>query len=268
MKISFAFGGYAMNHVEDYYKQKELLMDEYENEVRQWLRKQHVKEDVVNYIPFFEDGVVCPERWFADGNEFRPLFILKEASIGIDNISELERYYEKWQSTKFDHVGDEFGDIRIGVNKFKGNNPWMRIVKLAYGLKNAYATGTYCACENVCDVSFVRGKENPNNISGDPIYAYATVNKNYISMVNQIAVVNIKKIAGGKTTKSELSKATKDYSYHLDEPLAGLLYRQIVELIRPTVIIYCSPDISYYMKRYMEISLFLKLPVLRVTILR
>lgn len=238
-----------MNSADSYIKQKETLMCEYEQTVRQWMTELKLDETVIKMIPFLEDGVVCPRIWFKEGNDFRPLFVLKEASIGINSKSELEEYYRKWKSTRFDHVGDEFGDIRIGVNKFKGNNPWIRIIKMAYGLKTAFESGTFCNYDDIVDVSFIKGKPNPNNISGDELYDNATANKNYISMVNQIAVINIKKIAGGTTTKCELSKATKNYTHHLKKPLDNLLYRQIVELIKPTVIVYCSPDISYLMKK-------------------
>lgn len=237
-----------MNSIDTYRKQKELFMSEYEKTVRQWMSDQKLNETVIKLIPFLEDGVVCPETWFKEGNDFRPLFILKEASIGIDCKSELEAYYQKWKLTRFDHVGDEFGDIRIGVNKFKGNNPWMRIVKLAYGLKTAYETGLFCEYNTIVNTSYIEGKLNPDNVSGDSTYAHATANENYISMVNRIAVVNIKKIAGGTYAKSELSKATLHYSKHLDKVLADYLYKQIVEFIKPTVTVFCSPDISSVMK--------------------
>ena len=86
-----------MNSIDTYRKQKELFMSEYEKTVRQWMSDQKLNETVIKLIPFLEDGVVCPETWFKEGNDFRPLFILKEASIGIDCKSELEAYYQKWK---------------------------------------------------------------------------------------------------------------------------------------------------------------------------
>ncbi|MBQ0027982.1 MAG: hypothetical protein KBS96_05200 [Lachnospiraceae bacterium] len=239
-----------INCADEYQKAKALFMSEYENRVRRWLRERNSDETVVKRIPFFEDGIVCPSKWFEENCGFRPLFILKEASIGKDNIFELNDYYEEWNGqTRFDHVGDKFGDIKIGVNKFKGNNPWLRIVKLSYGLKDAYEKREFCRYEDIVDISFIKGEKNPNNISGESIYEYATANDKYISMVNQIAVINIKKVGGGTTTDSELSEETIGYFEHIESPLGEFLYKQIVELINPSVIVFCSPDISYLMKK-------------------
>lgn len=245
-----------MAKAEEYLKCKEIFMGEYERSVRQWLKDRHSDESVVKMIPFFEDGIVCPAKWFEEQNSFRPLFILKECSVGKNYVSELKEYYEEWKGiTRFDHVGDEFGDIRIGAKKFKGNNPWLRIVKLSYGLKTAFEERSFCNYEDVCDVSFIKGKSNPNNVSGGKVYEYATANEHFISMVNQIAVVNIKKVGGGTTTDSELSAETFDYFEHVEKPLGDLLYKQIVEMINPTVIVFCSPDISFLMKKTYGASL-------------
>jgi len=235
---------------DEYYITKAAFFDKYEKSVREWLRQNKSNEDIVTMIPFFEDGIVCPEVWFSKDNNFRPLFVLKETSIGIDDSMKLKEYYNFWgKQTRFDNVCDEFGDIRIGVNRFNSNNPWQRIVKLAYGMKNALEKDIRINYTDIVDMSFKKGKRNPNNVEGNPLYDYSTANTNYISTVNQISIINIKKVAGGTKTNSELSKTSKAYNKHLDGVLGDLFIQQIEELINPNIIVFCSPDISSIIKQ-------------------
>ena len=206
-----------MLNVEEFLCQRKDLMTRYEQEARAYLRKLGRKADFVEQIPFLADGVADANIWCNADNNFRPLFITKEASIGFDSVIGLPEYYRKWDgSTYFEHVDDPFGDIKIGVNKFASNNPWQRIIKLARGLEllcknkefHEYSSLNYFGFET-------GGLRNTNNVSGDPVYEFQTANENYISTVNQIAVINIKKLAGGTNVGSELSVESGFYLDHM-----------------------------------------------------
>ena len=108
-----------MLNVEEFLCQRKDLMTRYEQEARAYLRKLGRKADFVEQIPFLADGVADANIWCNADNNFRPLFITKEASIGFDSVIGLPEYYRKWDGiTYFEHVDDPFGDIKIGVNKF------------------------------------------------------------------------------------------------------------------------------------------------------
>lgn len=230
-----------MISAKEYVSQKAKLMADYEKAVREWLRnKGGIGAEIADKIPFLCDGVATPEHWFSSGNDFRPLFILKEASIGINNVSELDSFLEKWGGiTRFEHVEDPFGDIKIG----SFTSPWGRVLKLTKGLEVMRLRNEHYGYYED-DFGFkCGGEENPNKITGNSKYDYRTANQNYLSTVDKIAVINIKKIAGGTSASSDLSTATQYYTRHLEAPLGELLLKQI-ELIDPTIIVFCSPEIS------------------------
>ena len=83
----------------EYILQKNELLDEYEERVRAWL-KENDKYDISEKIPFFRDGVTCPEIWFKPENNFRPLFILKEVSLGKDYVRDIDGFMKTWGNQK------------------------------------------------------------------------------------------------------------------------------------------------------------------------
>lgn len=240
----------------EYVSQKKALISEYEDTVRMWLKSNgKIDPEAADKIPFLADGAAAPERWFSPGNDFRPLFILKEASIGINNLSELDSFLMKWGgATRFEHVEDCFGDIKIGVNKFEGRNPWIRVAMLAKGMETYFAEGRIPDYEELRIFQFKEGgKKNPDNVSNDPNYACQTANKEYLDIIDRIAVVNMKKLAGGTNAGSNMSIASGWYLDHISNEnpeLETLFIRQIL-MLDPTVIICCGIENKKCISEYL-----------------
>lgn len=214
----------------EYRKCNERLMQEYEQRVRTWL-KDCGEEELSKIIPFFRDGVTCPEVWFKEGNTFRPLIILKEVSLGVNCLKELPGFLNKWGNPQyFEFVENPFDDIKVGSFK-----QWRRIVRLVAGLEEVH-NGTDLNYMNL-DLNYSEGEAYSGDVEAYKTkgYAYRTANKNYESVVNRMAVIEIKKIGAGQSVNSELSDKTRHFAEHI-EPFKDLLIRQI-ELIDPTVII-------------------------------
>ena len=234
------------------YRTKNIeLLTEYERRVRRWLvEDMGVDTELAERIPFFRDGVVCPEKWFSDGNGFRPLFLLKEVSLGIESLNELDDYFDKWgNKTTYEFVENPFDDIRIGCFTM-----WRKIAALAKGLESVY-NGDGIRKYNISEFAYKRGNEvYTGSIKGylgkDYKYGARTDNCAYNDTMDRIAVLDIKKIGGGVSAGSPLSKATLHYSDHI-KPFEDLMCQQI-ELINPTVIICCSHEFSS-MKQLAEI---------------
>jgi len=222
----------------EYREKKEKLMQEYEAAVRKWL-KDNGKDELSEKIPFYRDGVTCPEVWFKENNNFRPLFILKEVSTGKNTIAELDDYLEVWgHKTCFEFAEDPFDDIKYGYF-----TTWQRIARLAKGLEEMYLSSTFCDYYKH-DFSFVDGGlEYLGNNNGYRInHPCQTANTTYNEIINKIAVIDIKKVGGGTKTNSELStKGSVYYTSHIESPLDDLFIRQI-KLINPTVIICCGRE--------------------------
>ncbi len=224
----------------------EKLMIEYEQTVRELLADEAGTE-LSEKIPFFRDGIVCPEVWFQSENNFRPLFIMKEVNIGKKHISELDEYLEKWGcSTQFDFVTNKFDDVQVGTFP-----TWIRIAKLAKYLENVYEDCNMPLpngfdCEDDKTMSFEPGGEKySGDIVGyktDKSRCTRTANREYDRIINQIAVINFKKVGAGADTQSEISTKSGYFREHIkNDKLATLLHKQI-ELINPTVIIRCGRE--------------------------
>jgi len=224
-----------MKSINEYVSEKNLLLDKYEKRVRTWLKKDD-KHNISEKIPFFRDGVVCPEVWFAPGNDFRPLFILKEVSLGIDEIKCLDCYLETWGNQKtFEFIENPFDDVQVG--KF---TLWRKIVALAKGLCDVH-NGLSVPEYDIGSFAYMPGGQKyTGNIKGYIDYGEVTANPLYNEFVKKIAVLEIKKIGGGRSVGSELSLATKYYSEHIN-PFEDLILEEI-ELINPTVIICCCKE--------------------------
>lgn len=220
--------------VNEYMFKKNELLDEYEKRVRKWLEEKGEKE-IAYKIPFFRDGITCPEVWFKPGNEFRPLFILKETSLGIDKIEELNDFLNVWgNQTRFEFVENPFDDVKVG--QF---TTWKKIAALAKGLEDAN-NGLGIREYNLKEFSYQPGEKYQGDIEGYRRYGSRTSNSLYNDIMSKIAVLEIKKIGGGTLAQKELSIATGYYSEHI-EPFKDLICKQI-ELINPTVIIGCCRE--------------------------
>ena len=219
----------------EYIQKNNILLDEYEKRVRAWLKESGAKE-IADKIPFYRDGVTCPDVWFKPGNDFRPLFILKEVSIGKDFVNDLSNYLKIWGNQKnFNFVENPFDDVKIG--QF---TTWKKIAALAKGLEDAH-NGLGMREYKIDEFAFQSGGEKyEGNIKGYNEYGERTANDLYNDIINKIAVLEVKKIGGGRSVGSELSLATKNYSKHI-EPFKDLICEQI-ELINPTVIIGCCRE--------------------------
>jgi len=216
---------------EKYRIENNKLMQEYEKRVRNWLSITGNAE-VAEKIPYFRDGIVCPEKWFENDNEFRPLIILKEVSLGINQLDELDGFLNLWGNPKyFEFVENPFDDIRIGTFA-----QWRRIARLVKGLEDIY-NGADSSDYYKHNLDFVTGGEiYQGNIEGyKTVNNQRTANVEYNDIVDRMAVLEIKKVGAGQSVGSELSIATKHYTEHI-EPFQDLLCQQI-DLINPTVII-------------------------------
>lgn len=221
----------------EYRERQSQLLDEYEARVRAWLNKSG-EQELAEKIPFFKDGVVNPEKWFAEGNDFRPLFILKEVSLGKDNLSDVDCFLRKWgNQTTFDFAENPFDDIKVGLFTL-----WRKIAALTKGLE-AVQRGEQWYEYDIAEFAYkTGGDEYTGDIEGYKEYHARTANSLYNDMIERIAVLEVKKIGGGRDVNSELSIATRHYTEHI-EPFCDLICREI-ELINPTVIICCSRE--YY----------------------
>lgn len=225
-----------MINATEYREKKERLLTEYEQKVRSWLREKN-KGELADNIPFFRDGVVCPEVWFQEGNDFRPLFILKEVSIGINDVSKLDSYLEYWGNTKcFEFVENYFDDIRIGSAKSK---TWKKIAKLAKGMYEIHS-GKDKIDYNKYNFDFITGGEKyAGSIPGYlKEFSQRTANQEYIDIIDRIAVIDLKKVGGGTKVESKLSLEFEHYTNHISQ-FSDLLCEQI-KLIDPTVIVCCG----------------------------
>ena len=93
MDIDLNKGDKIMITVNEYITQKNKLLDEYESKVRNWL-KEKGKCDISEKIPFFRDGVVCPEKWFAEGikniDELNAMLLSREEEKATENGSSFD----------------------------------------------------------------------------------------------------------------------------------------------------------------------------------
>ena len=223
-------------------KQTELL-NEYEERVRKWL-KDKGENQIAEKIPFFRDGVTNPEVWFAPGNNFRPLFVLKDVSLGVDKVSDVDQFLKTWGNQKqFDFVENPFDDVKIG--KFI---LWRKIAALTKGLEDIYLEKGFSDYGKY-DFSYqTGGMQYTGDIEGYKDYGFRTSNPLYNDMIEKIAVLEVKKIGGGRDVNSELSIATRHYAEHI-APFRDLICREI-ELINPTLIICCSRE--YFTQNLLE----------------
>ena len=219
---------------QEYRSKHEELMAKWESEARSWLLNTR-NDDLAQNIPFFRDGVTCPEVWFEDNNSFRPLFILKEVSTGKNKIDEVQDFLSIWGNKRtFEFAQYEFDDIKVGTF-----SQWKRIARLAKAFETVH-NGTFPCDYSKYDMSFWdNGKLYSGNILGykDPEgkNSKRTANPTYNDIINKIAILELKKVGAGQTVTSELSLATEYYTNHIEKFKSNL--SEQIKLINPTVII-------------------------------
>lgn len=199
-----------MNKAQEYRKEHLVLMKEWEQEGRKWIGSFKDKE---SRATFYSDGVINPEVWFEKGNKTRPLFVLKEVHENPPKNS----------NKHLDFVG---ADEDIWEGKFR---TWRRVGVLARGI--------FSVIENNGEV--------PNYDE-----SYYMDEKSYQSVLKRIAVINLKKFAGGKSGQDAYSKATIVFPKHAEFAEADnrqYLSKQI-QLISPNIIICCGVGIIDYIK--------------------
>ena len=160
--------------------------------------------DDTNKPIFYKDGVLSPDVWFDEENTFKPLFILKEVN---EERREGENFYCNFVEPRQD--------------PWRGERLWGRIQILAAAMFELKEYGGECDIPEYSDVfQNIRDKRD--------------------DICSRIAIINIKKLAGGTTVASEKSKETFCFSCHAAR-FADKLEQQIKE-IAPSIIICCGKN--------------------------
>lgn len=257
-----------MNNARQYREDNLKLMLEYEEKSRAWLHSQNGKSDISDRIPFSRDGVVNPEYWFKEGNDFRPLFILKEPSIGINTADQLPDFDREWDRANtpewnhlsyFEYVENPLDDIQVGCS-----TTWKRIMALTIGLE-AVAQRREPPKYDIATFAYSKGQ---NNFSFPVPQIFLqkrtrTGNQTYIDTAQKIAVINLKKMCGGTNVGSSLSKESGYYFEYTKGEFRQLLERQI-RLISPSIIILCGTENGRGLSRFLDETILSSYPFLEV----
>lgn len=200
---------------ENYNSEYNTFMQEWETEIRKWLKEQN-KDDTAT---FYSDGVYNPEQWFSQ--DFRPLFVLFEV-----NESEEKKSEEKKPERAFCYFLDE--------QDIKKETTWHKLVSLAYGIE----------------------KYMGNKSENFPYYKlfknYEENKDEYDAILKKIAIMNLKKIAGGSNVGSDKSLKTLHYKQHIEKYREKL--KEQIEYICPTTIICCGSGIWTDMMRILGVE--------------
>lgn len=204
-----------MNKALEYRKEHLALMKEWEQEGRKWIWSFEDKESRAS---FYADGVIDPEVWFEKGNIIRPLLVLKEVH---ENKPKNSNEHFNFVSTEKDSEEDDI---------WKGKLPtWRRVGVLAKGI--------FSVIENNGEV---------------PEYdtSYRMVDDDYHAVLKRIAVINLKKFAGGKSGQDNYSKLTLYFWKHAvfaEAENRQYLSKQM-QLISPNIIICCGKGVIEHIK--------------------
>lgn len=153
---------------------------------------------------FFKDGIIDPETWF--NNEFRPLFILKEV-------------HDK--SPKGGCINFVAMDDGEDYDIWQRKGMWRAFGTLAKGIISSI-------------------ESNGKIIPYEELYEKPI--EEYRDTLKRIAVINVKKLSGGSRVDSNTSIETKNFVCHARKFKDNL--KKQIELINPTVIICCGPEIK------------------------
>lgn len=181
------------------------LMCEWATEVREWTGKHDAT--------FFKDGIFNQEAW--DKSEIKLLFVLKEVHEKTKGASEPSAYGIE---NSIDFVSTENG----GSDPYKGEEAmWKRVGILANAI--------------------FKMKTNPSAIPQyEELQKEMQDNNNHKKTCDRIAVINLKKLAGGNYADSKESKATLCFECHATKFYDKLIKQ--IDLIDPTIIICCGKN--------------------------
>lgn len=183
----------------------------YEKDVREWsegIKPQKHKER------FLRDGIVNEKEWNKEGN-VKTLFIFKEhygRSTGM--------YINFLKAKSWLDLTDE-----NEMNDIFKYPEWGKIATLAKGIEKAIVTGWYISKDDYHPEKCDHRKE-----------------------INKIAIMNLKKLAGGVKPGSKRSQESMDYAEHCKRFSKEI--REQIEYINPNFIVCCSEDVYKCLKRY------------------
>ena len=189
---------------EKVYKVERLkLMEQWEKECRNWIVDRDGKSVSAT---FFRDGIVDPSTWF--NNDFRPLFILKEAH-DMDP-------QDRWIDCVAMNEGNDYD-----IWNRRGRGMWRSLGVLAKGMIiSVTGSGVFPSYEELYEEGI----------------------DTYRETLRQIAIINVKKMSGGSRGNSVLSQQTRHFSLHACK-FRNLLEQQIRQ-INPTLIICCGAEVG------------------------
>ena len=188
---------------QQYAVEHKKLMDRWENECREWAHSRST---------FYLDGAFDADIWFNENNSFRPLFVLKEVNEATSEMSDCINFV---------------GTGKMGSDPWKGEGMWSSIGALAVAMFQMHNDPL-----TIPDYNFVRETMNLQQTGMETERQRAC---------RKIAMINLKKLAGGKDVKSEKSQSTIDFTHHAKH-FADNLAQQIM-LLAPTVIICCGKTV-------------------------
>lgn len=196
-------------NAQNYKIQREELMEQWEKECREWIKEKCKENKIEEFeFTFFKDGIINPDVWFK--NHFRPLFIL------------IEPHDKKWSNRCIDFVAMEEGtDYDIWC--CQGRGMWKALATLANGIISANADAEIVPYEEIYFGEM-------NNII------------NYREIIQQIAIINLKKAASGGRVGSDESNKTINYLEHVRK-FKDKLENQI-RMVEASHIILCGSKIG------------------------
>lgn len=191
-----------MSEVEQYKNKMKDFFAKYSKEVWEWVGNECKAN-------FYEDGVVNPEVWFEENNKFRPLFVLKEvheASIPDENTNK--------EAQRFGFLDENNKDPLIH------DGMWKRMRILAEAMYKVYTD---------------------NKKEEYEILEKSMKETNHKTACERVAIINLKKLAGGRSVDSSKSRNSLCFSCHAVRFKDKLLEQ--IGIIKPTIIICCGKDI-------------------------
>lgn len=199
--------------IEEYREEYLEFMKQWAKELREWTNSDGF---------FYLDGIFDPETWFAKENDFRPLFILKEAHEQKCEEAEAEakKFIEIEKCVNFVGTGD------CGSDPWKGKRMWKRVGKLAAAMFRMRMGE-----EDIPDYDSVINDANATQ---------EDIETEHQKICRKIAFINLKKLAGGSLANSEKSKSTLCFECHAQHFHEKLMNQ--IRMIRPNVIICCGKD--------------------------
>ena len=188
---------------QQYKDEHKKLMDRWKIECREWAHCN---------ATFYLDGAFDADIWFDKNNNFRPLFVLKEVNEATSEANDC---------VNFVGTGDD------GSDPWKGEGMWSSIGALAVAMFQMHKNPL-----TIPDYNLVRATMNLQQ---------PDIETERQRACRKIAVINLKKLAGGTNVNSEKSQSTLGFTCHAQR-FADNLAQQI-KILKPTVIICCGKTV-------------------------